>query len=79
MVYFKLFPWTDRVTFTIRYLRIKSAMLCHIYMLYHQDAQMVVDYKYSGWIKKDYTEKALENQYSVEIQFFNVGNAYVNF
>ena len=30
MVYFKLFPWTDRVTYTIRYLRIKSAMLCHI-------------------------------------------------
>jgi len=54
-------------------------VLCQIYMLYHQDAQMVVDYKYSGWIKKDYTEKALENQYSVEIQFFNVGNAYVNF
>ena len=30
MVYFKIFPWMDRVTYTIRYLRIKSAMLCHI-------------------------------------------------
>ena len=43
------------------------------------DVQMVVDYKSSGWITKEYTEKALEHQYSVEIQFFNVGKAYVNF